>query len=250
MAKSIAELEATLDSRIVEVSGSDVDSFSTRPEEREIEYELAPADRLPHNSEALSFAISHNLTISANRQEHLDLVKSRLGASAADLFLAQLAKEAELSPAVQAGLRTRINNAPLELSAACRSLGNVLLGFKDQDDFHGIVFVERRSHVLLLVELLKRVRELDNFRMASLVGHGGVGGPVRGRVKEAGMQVKEVSRPQSDSVVCLANCRTLTHAARGDCGQVSLGRDVPAVRHQCGRGRPRLPNLQRRHPLR
>lgn len=74
------------------------------------------------------------------------------------------------------------------------TLINLLISYRDQEDFHAIIFVQRRTHAGIIAELVSRVDELKRWlRPGWLVGHGGTGGEESNG--DAGMKIREVSSP-------------------------------------------------------
>lgn len=72
------------------------------------------------------------------------------------------------------------------------TLINLLISYRDQEDFHAIIFVQRRTHAGIIAELVSRVDELKGWLKAGwLVGHGGTGGEESNG--DAGMKIREVS---------------------------------------------------------
>lgn len=79
-------------------------------------------------------------------------------------------------------------------SSQVSTLVDLLLSYKDQKDFHAIIFVQRRTDAEIIAELLDRIPELKGFIKSSwLVGHGNRGTNEEDLI-DSGMKIRAVSK--------------------------------------------------------
>ncbi|GAA5974079.1 hypothetical protein JCM11641_003421 [Rhodosporidiobolus odoratus] len=200
--KAIADLEALLDCRILEIGkhhSDEMSAHSPKAIEQLIEHEPEP----PQADEAYSLLLERlksQVILEDDWGDRLDAARSLFGLAGFQVLIYQLAKERRVDPTFLAELAL-LNTTPAPphaLSQKFQALIDTLAERQRDADFHSIVFCQQRHHAHILVALLRRVPSLSSWlRAAALVGHGdrGRGGasPSDQQLKEAGMAVKELN---------------------------------------------------------
>ncbi|GAA5979009.1 hypothetical protein JCM5350_004204 [Sporobolomyces pararoseus] len=190
--KTIADLEAVLDSRILEVTSAA--SVSRKAQELLVEHSvLGPEPPLTSSDRSLldilneTGKLDYRATMRATACDHL------FGRFGLDLYLSLLAEECEASTELITELRSRTTNLDeSKLSPKLAILIQCLESYKGEPHFHAIVFVQQRHHAKILSHILSLVPSLSWIKPGFLTGHGGRVTNEEGEVsKDLGMEIKE-----------------------------------------------------------
>ncbi|GAA6007912.1 hypothetical protein JCM11491_006536 [Sporobolomyces phaffii] len=185
--KTISELEATLDARILEITTTA--SFSRKAEERLVEHSplgLEPTLRPSDATLLARLAATGRLDERAlARAPACELLFGRLGL---DIYLSLLAEECGVLELSSPPCDASAHN----LSSKVTALINCLETFQAQPHFHAIVFVQQRHQAKILSRILSLIPTLHWVKAGFLTGHGGKGSNSDGDgVKGIGMEIKE-----------------------------------------------------------
>ncbi|KAH9820255.1 hypothetical protein DFH28DRAFT_1218697 [Melampsora americana] len=221
--KDIRSLQSDLSAQVYEIKKrrDDVNKYANKPKEKVVYYTpVAVSDECdePYWKQIRPLVDSH-----ADAKFFLSskTIREELGTYAHILFLSEwlsdllsMPKSQDiqtprlLEPTYRLKINSSIkllnallysNDVPLSQSTPkFQALVEVLLEYEhmDSDDFHGIVFAERRTHVQLLNSLISRCAKLKRFiKPGALTGHGGyVGSSGGNRGMDSKLQNQTVER--------------------------------------------------------